>query len=77
MPTYRLNGNLVHFAAGKQHVGLYPGADGVAFVADELDELELSHSKGTIRFPLNRPLPADLVTRIVDYRVAQQRGTPR
>ena len=77
MPTFKLNGNLVHFAAGKNHVGLYPGADGVAFVADEADELGLKRSKGTIRLPLDRPLPVDLITRLLDMRVEQQRGKKR
>lgn len=72
MPTYKLNGNLVHFAAGKNHVGLYPGADGVALVAEELDELGLKHSKGAIQLPLDQPLNRDLVTRIVTFRVGQQ-----
>lgn len=72
MPTYRLNGNLVHFAAGKHHVGLYPGADGVEHVAAEVDELGLKRSKGAIQFPLDRPLPVDLITRVLTFRVEQQ-----
>lgn len=74
MPTYKLNGNLVHFAAGKNHVGMYPGADGVANFVDELNELGLKHSKGAIQFPLGKPLPRDLVTRILTFRVEQQRN---
>lgn len=77
MPTYRLNGNLVHFAAGKNHVGIYPGADGVAMVADEVDELGLKHSKGAIQLPLDRPLPVELITRLLDMRVEQQRAKKR
>lgn len=77
MPTYKLNGNLVHFAAGKHHVGLYPGSDGVARFVTELDELGLKHSKGAIQFPLGAPLPADLVTRIVLFRAEQQRAKGR
>ena len=74
MPTYKLNGNLIHFAAGKNHVGLYPGADGVANFVGELDELGLKHSKGAIQFPLGKPLPRGLVERIVSFRVEQQRA---
>lgn len=77
MPTFKLNGNLVHFAAGKQHVGLYPGEEGVAAFVPELDELKLKHSKGAIQFPLGEPLPRDLVRRIVAFRVAQQRDRGR
>lgn len=77
MPTFKLNGNLVHFAAGKNHVGLYPGADGVAFVADAVDELGLKRSKGTIQLPLDRPLPVALVSRLLDMRVEKQRAKTR
>ncbi|MDO5534623.1 MAG: DUF1801 domain-containing protein [Propionibacteriaceae bacterium] len=72
MPTWKLNGNLVHIAAGKHHVGLYPGAAGVEFVVDELDERGLKHSKGAIQFPVDQPLPLDLVERIVRFRIGQQ-----
>lgn len=72
MPTFTLNGNLVHFAAGKNHIGLYPGSEGVAFVRAELDELGLKYSKGAIQLPLDKPLNRDLVTRIVRFRVGQQ-----
>lgn len=77
MPTYRLHGNLVHFAAGKHHIGLYPGPAGVALVASELDTLGLRHSKGAIQLPVDSPLPRDLITRIVLYRAEQQRARAR
>lgn len=72
MPTYKLNGNLVHFATGKNHVGLYPGPSGVTFATERLDALGLKHSKGAVQFPLDRPVPADLVADIVAFRVAEQ-----
>lgn len=72
MPTWKLNGNLIHIAAGKHHVGVHPGADGVAFVRDELDELGFKHSKGTIQLPVDRPVPVKLIERLVVLRVAQQ-----
>ncbi|QIK72469.1 hypothetical protein G7070_09580 [Propioniciclava coleopterorum] len=72
MPTYKLNGNLVHFATAKGHVGFYPGPSGVAFAAERLDELGLKYSKGAIQFPLDRPLPTDLIADIVAFRVAEQ-----
>ena len=74
MPTYKLNGNLIHFAAGKNHVGLYPGSSGVENFVDKLDELGLKHSKGAIQFPLGRPLPRDLVKEIIAFRVAEQKA---
>lgn len=77
IPTFKLNGNLVHFGAGKNHVGVYPGADGVALVADELDTLGLVHRKGTIQLPLDQPLPTESITRIVAFRLAQQRAKAR
>lgn len=72
MPTFTLNGNLVHFAAGKNHVGFYPGVDGVKLVTAELDELGLKHSKGAIQLKLDQPLPRELLTRIITFRVEQQ-----
>ncbi|WP_040158865.1 iron chaperone [Nigerium massiliense] len=74
MPTFDLNGNLVHFAAFDRHVGFYPGADGVAFAEDRL--AGFTHAKGSIRFPLDRPLPVELVRDIVEFRVAQNRAKP-
>lgn len=73
MPTYKLHGNLVHFAAGKNHVGLYPGSDGVATFVDDVKALGLKHSKGAIQFPLDKPLPRELITSIVNFRLEQQR----
>ena len=73
MPTWKLHGNLVHVAAGKHHVGFYPGADGVAHAAASCDDRGLKHSKGAIQLPLDRPIPVDLVTGVVTFRVAQQR----
>ena len=72
MPTWKLNGNLIHVAAAKHHVGLHPGADGVAFVSEELAERGFRFSKGTIQLPVDRPIPVDLVERLVTFRVAQQ-----
>lgn len=72
MPTFWLNGNLVHVAAGKNHVGFYPGSAGVEFAAAELNRLGLKYSKGAIQFRLDEPLPAELITRIVQYRIEQQ-----
>ena len=72
IPTFRLNGNLVHFAAFRDHIGFFPTSSGVAAFGDELSGYETS--KGTIRFPLDRPIPLDLVRRIVRFRVAENLG---
>lgn len=69
MPTFYLNGNLVHFAAFKKHVGFYPGADGVEAFKEKFEKF--SYSKGGVQFPLNEPLPVDLISEIVRFRVKQ------
>ena len=73
LPTFTLHGNLVHFGASKNHIGFYPGPAGVERFAAELDQLGLKRSKGAIRLPLDEPLPRELITRIVRFRVAQQK----
>jgi len=69
MPTFYLNGNLVHFAAFKNHIGFYPAPRGIDAFAAEL--AQYPGSKGAVRFPLDQPLPLDLVTRIVQFRAAE------
>ncbi len=69
MPTYYLKGNLVHFACQKNHIGFYPGASGVANFLDKLTEYKTS--KGAIQFPLNKPLPKDLIIEIVNFRIKE------
>jgi len=69
MPTYKLHGNLVHFAAFKNHIGFYPAPSGIEAFMDDLAAYQCS--KGAIRFPLDQPLPLDLVRRIVVYRVQE------
>jgi len=71
MPTFFLNGNLVHFAAFKNHIGLYPASSGVAHFTTELGSYQTS--KGAIQFPLDQPIPFDLVARIVQFRVMENR----
>ncbi len=72
MPTYYLKGNLVHFAAAKHHIGLYPGASGVEVFLPELGGYKTS--KGAIQLPMDKPLPLELVRRIVLFRVAENTG---
>lgn len=69
MPTFRLHGNLVHFAAFKNHIGFYPTPTGVDEFHDELAAYK--QGKGSVQFPLDRPIPYDLITRIVKYRVKE------
>ena len=70
IPTYVWNGNLIHFAAFKNHIGLYPGSRAIENFKQELGKYELS--KGTIRFPLDKPVPAALVTKIVKFNLKQR-----
>ena len=69
MPTFIMNGNLVHFAMAKNHIGFYPTPGPIIAFKKELSMYETS--KGAIRFPLDEPLPFSLVTRIVKYRVRE------
>jgi len=71
MPTYWQNGNLVHFAAYKNHIGFYPTPSGIQAFKKELSDYD--GSKGAIRFPINKPLPLGLISKIVKYRVVENR----
>jgi len=70
IPTFYLDGNLVHFAAFDRHVGFYPGAAGIAAFKDALADYK--SAKGSVQFPHTEPLPLALVAEIVLFRVAQQ-----
>jgi uncharacterized protein YdhG (YjbR/CyaY superfamily) len=69
IPTFYLNGNLVHFAAFKNHIGFYPTSSGISAFQDELKEYK--SAKGSVQFPLDKPMPAELIKRIVKYRVRE------
>lgn len=69
IPTFAQNGNLVHFAAFKNHIGFYPTSSGVEAFKKELSGYECS--KGAIRFPIDKPLPYELIRRIVIFRVKE------
>ncbi|MGE5602409.1 MAG: iron chaperone [Nitrososphaerales archaeon] len=69
MPAYYLNGPLVYFAAFKRHIGFYPAGHDLAPLADEVTPYR--QAKGTLQFPLNQPIPYDLIGRIVQHRVAE------
>jgi uncharacterized protein YdhG (YjbR/CyaY superfamily) len=69
MPTYYLNGNLVHFAAFKNHIGLYPAPSGIEAFKKELSAYK--GAKGSVQFPHDQPLPLDLIAEIVRFRVME------
>lgn len=73
IPTFDLRGrHLVHFAGYERHVGFYPGASGIAAFKDELKPYK--HAKGSVQFPLDQPMPVELMRRIVRFRVAENGG---
>jgi len=69
MPTFFLKGNLVHFAAFKNHIGFYPVPTGIEKFKREISAYKTS--KGAVQFPLDKPLPLDLICKIVKFRVAE------
>ena len=69
MPAFTLNGNLVYFAAWKDHIGFYPPTTGDEEISKELAVYE--GPKGNLKFPLDKPIPYALITRIVKLRVKQ------
>ena len=69
MPTFILNGNLVHFAAFKNHIGFYPTPSGIETFKNELSGYE--GAKGSVKFPIDKPIPFDVVTKIVKFRVKE------
>lgn len=71
MPAFVQDGALVYFAALKNHIGFYPTPSGIAAFQDELSAYE--GTKGAVRFPVDRPLPLDVIGRIVRFRVDENR----
>jgi uncharacterized protein YdhG (YjbR/CyaY superfamily) len=69
LPTFTLKGNLVHFGAFKKHIGFYPAPSGLEQFREELSAYE--GSKGAVRFPLDEPIPYDLIREIVRFRVRE------
>ncbi len=69
MPTFTLKGNLVYFAGFKNHIGFYPIPSGIEEFKEELSAYE--QGKGSVRFPLDKPIPYDLISRIVKFRVKE------
>jgi uncharacterized protein YdhG (YjbR/CyaY superfamily) len=69
MPTFVQSGNVVHFAALKNHIGFYPTSSGIEAFKDELSMYE--GTKGSVKFPIDQPLPMELISKIVLFRVAE------
>lgn len=72
MPTFFLNGNLVHFAAQKNHIGFYPAPSGIEKFKEQLAGYK--SSKGAVQFPYGKPIPYDLISEIVKFRVSEQQN---
>jgi uncharacterized protein YdhG (YjbR/CyaY superfamily) len=69
IPTFVLGGNLVHFAAFKNHIGFYPAPSGIAAFSEQLREYKCA--KGSVQFPLDKPMPLKLIEKIVKFRVKE------
>lgn len=69
MPTFTLHGNLVHFAAYKHHIGFYPTPSGIEKFKKEIAAYKWA--KGSVQFPLDQPIPYDLISRITAFRVTE------
>jgi uncharacterized protein YdhG (YjbR/CyaY superfamily) len=69
IPTFRLNGNLVHFAAFKKHIGFYPTPSAIETFKEELSPYK--QAKGSVQFQIDKPMPYDLIRKIVKYRVEE------
>jgi uncharacterized protein YdhG (YjbR/CyaY superfamily) len=69
IPTFKQKGNLVHFAAFKNHIGFYPTSSAIGAFKAKLSNYEVS--KGTVRFPINEPIPFNLIREMVRFRVKE------
>ena len=67
MPTFWQGHNIIHFAAAKKHIGLYPGPEAVEHFAEKLDQAGLKYSKGAIQIPYSDPLPVSLIAEIAGW----------
>lgn len=72
IPTFTLNGNLVHYAGFKTHIGFYPTPSGIEKFKKELSKYE--GAKGSVKFPLDQPIPYDLIRKITEFRVKEQQA---
>ena len=75
IPTFTLNGNLVHYSALTNHIGFYPTPSGIEKFKKQLSKYE--GAKGSVQFPLDQPIPYDLIRKITEFRVKEQRAKSR
>lgn len=75
IPTFTLNGNLVHYSAFKNHVGFYPTPSGMEKFKTQLSKYE--GAKGSVKFPLDQPIPYELIRKITEFRVKEQQAKAR
>ena len=71
MPAFKLSGNLVWFGAFKNHIGFYPKESAIEKFKDKLSSYEVSKVQGTVKFPLDKPIPLDLIKEMVRFRVKE------
>ena len=74
IPAFVLNGNLVHFAAFKKHIGFYPAPSGIKAFKQELSRY--ASAKGSVQFPIDQPMPLKLIAEIVQFRVKEAQAKP-
>lgn len=72
IPTFVSGGNLVHFGAFKNHIGFYPAPTGIKKFEKELSVFK--QGKGSVQFPINEPMPLELIKKIVEFRISQNAG---
>lgn len=70
IPTFTLGSNLIHFAAFKNHIGVYPGASAIEALQEDLAGYRTA--KGTVQFPLDRPIPLKLIEKLVRFRIEER-----
>ena len=71
MPAFKLNGNLVWFGAFKNHIGFYPRKSAIEEFKEKLVDYEVTKVQGTVKFPLDKPMPLDLIKEMVKFRVKE------
>ncbi len=72
MPTFYLNKNIIHFMVHKYHIGIYPGVECIKFFQKDFDNLNLKYSKGAVQFSLNKPIPYNLLLKIINYNLKRR-----
>jgi uncharacterized protein YdhG (YjbR/CyaY superfamily) len=71
MPTFDVYGNCVHFAVAKNHIGFYPAPSGIAAFEEIFEEKKYKYSKGAVQFPINKPMPIELIRIMTRFRIEE------